>query len=435
MPARYRLDQCAAGHPPRLVRWEKAAVRRIFTHIVLAGVLGMSAAAASAQRVEVQTEEEAVAQDAAHYAAEHSVVLTEAVRRLRAQEQSVAVTDRIALALRHRLAGISIQHAPQYRVFVLLTGNEPVANQAALAAGSPVPVVFQLGAAATRAQIVAAMRTYQPTLRAELPNARGMGLDQRTGELVLLVNTRDARRHGLDTIEQRAEALTGVPVRVALADPASNLLRGGSRLVGLDPVTGRRHGCTTGFAVTDAARTGVVTAAHCPDSLTYQAPDGASEPLQFVGGWGVGRQDVQVHVGGRAAEPLFYANRRDGSLRRLTGARSRESTRAGDALCHWGEGTGYSCSQVELTDYAPPGDLCGGPCEPVWVTVKGPGCKAGDSGGPVFIGGVGFGILKGGSGISSRCNFYYYMSLDFLPDGWRLVRGTEPPSAAARDPG
>lgn len=402
-------------------------MRRIIKHIGFALLLGASAAAAQ-PAAEVQSADEAIAEDAAHYAGRHSVTLGEAIRRLRAQEQSVAVSDRIAQALKGRLAGISIEHSPQYRLVVLLTGTEPVANQAALAAGTPVPVVFQLGAAATRDRIVTAMRTHQPALRAQLPNARGMGLDQRTGELVLFVNGSDARRHGMETIEARAEALTGVPVRVALADPAKNLARGGARLLGVDPATGRRQGCTTGFVVRDATRTGVVTAAHCPDSLVYQAPDGTSVPLQFAGGWGVGHQDVQVHVGAGAAEPLFYANRLNGSLRRLEGARPRQSTRAGDSVCHWGEGTGYSCSEVELTDYAPPGDLCGGPCAPLWVTVRGPGCKSGDSGGPVFIGGVGFGILKGGSGISRRCNFYYYMSLDFLPDGWRLVKGRDPPA-------
>ncbi|MDQ3478432.1 MAG: S1 family peptidase [Pseudomonadota bacterium] len=401
-------------------------MRRIIKHLFLTLALGIPAAAAAQAVAEVQTSVEAIAEDAAHYASRHSVTLAEAVRRLRAQEESVAVSDRIAQALRSRLAGISIEHTPQYRVVVLLTGTEPVANQAALAGGTPVPVVFQLGAIATRDQIVAAMRTHQPTLRAELPRARGMGLDPRTGELVLFVNSIDARRPGMEAIEARAESLTGVPVRVALADPARNLLRGGSRLLGVDPATGRRHGCTTGFVVRDAARTGVVTAAHCPDSLVYQTPDGTSLPLQFAGGWGVGRQDVQVHVGGTTGEPLFYANRLNRSLRRLAGARQRQSTRAGDSVCHWGEGTGYSCSEVELTDYAPPGDLCGGPCEPVWVTVKGPGCKSGDSGGPVFSGGVGFGILKGGSGIHSRCNFYYYMSLDFLPEGWRLLQGVDP---------
>jgi hypothetical protein len=88
---------------------------------------------------------------------------------------------------------------------------------------------------------------------------------------------------------------------------------------------------------------------------------------------------------------------------------------------------------VELTDYAPPGDLCGGPCAPAWVTVSGPSCKGGDSGGPVFLGSTAFGILKGASYAGSgRCDFYYYMSTDFLPDGWALL--TEVSSLAGTAP-
>jgi hypothetical protein len=406
----------------------KAAVRRLFKRLRIAGIIAASTLggnAVAAPAPAIQTPTESLAQDAEQYAARYSVPLDEAVRRLRAQEDSAAVTDRIATALGPRLAGISIEHAPQHRAVVLLTGTEPVADQAALAAGSPVPVVFQLGAAATRAQVVAAMRTHQGTLRAELPNARGMGLDPRTGELVLLVRAVDADRIGLSAIEERAEALTGVPVRVAIADPAKNLVRGGSRIVGVNPADGRRYACTTGFVVSNGARTGVVTAAHCPDAVTYQEEGDLKVPLAFVGQWGARHQDVQVHESTRAAEPLFYADRRGGALRTVTGARSRQSTRAGDAVCHWGESSGYSCSEVELTDYAPPGDLCGGPCEPVWVTVKGPNCRSGDSGGPVFSGTTAYGILKGGSGITGRCNFYYYMSTDFLPDGWSLVKAPE----------
>jgi hypothetical protein len=80
---------------------------------------------------------------------------------------------------------------------------------------------------------------------------------------------------------------------------------------------------------------------------------------------------------------------------------------------------------VELTDYAPPGELCGGPCAPTWVTVSGPVCKSGDSGGPVFLGNVAVGITKGGSSSSTGCNFYYFMSTDFLPDGWRPVHAQD----------
>jgi hypothetical protein len=77
---------------------------------------------------------------------------------------------------------------------------------------------------------------------------------------------------------------------------------------------------------------------------------------------------------------------------------------------------------VELTDFAPPGELCGGPCDPTWVTVSGPKCRGGDSGGPNFNGTIAFGITKGGHYYpDGRCAFYYYMSTDYLPEGWRLL--------------
>jgi hypothetical protein len=75
-----------------------------------------------------------------------------------------------------------------------------------------------------------------------------------------------------------------------------------------------------------------------------------------------------------------------------------------------------------LVNFAPPGALCGGACAPTWVTVRTRDCRSGDSGGPVFSGDVAFGITKGGSGgRTARCNFYFYMSTDFLPAGWRLL--------------
>ena len=44
-------------------------------------------------------------------------------------------------------------------------------------------------------------------------------------------------------------------------------------------MTGRRNVCTSGFAVTNGTRTGIATAAHCPDELTYFDKDGATTTL------------------------------------------------------------------------------------------------------------------------------------------------------------
>jgi hypothetical protein len=368
----------------------------------------------------VQTQAQALTEDAVQYAARFAVAPDEALRRLRAQQASVAATDAIRNEFASRLAGIAIAHQPEYRIVVLLTGTEPVADRSA----AGVPIVFRTGARATREQAIAAMRRHLIDFRSELPGARGAGYDQRTGEVVLLIPTADAERFGFDAIHVRAEQISGVPVRVVVNDllEQNMSVAGGGYVSGA--ADGRRERCTSGFVVTDGSRSAIATAAHCPDELVYRDRDGGDVPLPFAGQWGLAYQDVQINLSPDAAQPLFYANRGAGSLRRLATWRNRDSTRAGDFVCHYGESSGYSCAEVELTDYAPPGALCGGPCPPTWVTVKGPQCIPGDSGGPVFSGAVAFGIAKGINRSSSGgCNFYYYMSTDYLPPPWRLMTG------------
>ena len=369
----------------------------------------------------VQTQNEALTEDAEQYAAQFGVTPEEGLRRLKAQQASVGATDAIAREFADRLAGISIEHSPEYKIVVLLTGSEPVPGR--IAAG--IPIVFRTGVKATHAQALAAMRRHLIDLRADLPNARGAGYDQRTGDVVLLVTPEDASRFGVDAIRARAEQVGGVPVRVVVNElNESNMsVDGGGRVEGLNLQTKRRNLCTTAFVVTNGETNAITTAAHCPDDLTYVDRDGTTLSLPMIGSWGAAYRDVQINGSPNSPDPLFYSNRGAGTLRRLVSWRNVASTRAGDFVCHYGESSGYSCATVELTDYAPPGDLCGGPCSPSWVTVRGPTCVPGDSGGPVFSGEVAFGIAKGINRDGGRCLFYYYMSTDYLPDGWRLLVG------------
>jgi hypothetical protein len=369
----------------------------------------------------VETRDEALAEDAAQYAGQFRVSSDEALRRLRAQQDSAAATDAIAREFADRLAGLSIEHSPEYRIVVLLTGSEPVADRTA----AGVPIIFKTGAKATHVQAVAAMRRHLIDFRSELPGARGAGYDQRTGEVVLLITPADASRLGIEAIRKRAEEIGGVPVRVVVNELIeSNMsVDGGGRVEGLNVLTNRRNRCTTGFVVTNGEINAITTAAHCPDQLTYIDRDGSSSPtLPMIGSWGAAYRDVQINGSANSPDPLFYADRGAGSLRRVATWRSVAGTRAGEFVCHYGESSGYSCATVELTDYAPPGTLCGGPCSPTWVTVRGPSCIPGDSGGPVFSGTVAFGIAKGvNRNAAGRCNFYYYMSTDYLPPPWRLM--------------
>ncbi|WP_433910535.1 hypothetical protein [Sphingomonas yabuuchiae] len=369
----------------------------------------------------------ALALDAAQYAAISGQTPVAAGRELALQDASVPLTDALKAEFSGRLAGVSVGHAP-FHIDVLLTGDEPVADRVVQLAGSPVLVRFRTGAYATHEQLVTALALHQTEIRASLTQPPGMGVDPRIGALVVMVGQADAAAEPGDALRDRIARIAGVPVRIATLDaPDVDLadLQGGARLTGIDPANGRRYACTSGFVVRRSAASAVVTAAHCPDNLVWTDPERREHPLPFLGQWGWGYQDVQVNGSPVTLPPAFWSDTAKTISRTVTGARSRDQTRAGDIVCHRGERTGYSCAEVWIPDFAPAGDLCGGACTPTWVAVRGPTCRSGDSGGPVFLGGTAYGIVKGGSyrGGDGSCAFYYYMSLDFLPGGWLLATG------------
>ncbi len=368
----------------------------------------------------------AEADDAAAYARAFGGSVDDARQRLQALSALVAPIAALRVTYRARLAGIAIDHAPTLAVRVVLTSDAPVADRTIVAAGTIVPVTFRTGATATLEQLRTALANSQAGLRAALTDPPGMGVDQRTGELVVIVGKADLALAGQVALTARLRDIAGVPLRIRSIDvPGVDLAaEGGVRLIGTDPRDGKRYICTAGFVVTDGTRTGMATAAHCPDDIAYIDADRHERPLAFVGQWGWGYQDVQINASDTALPPSFFADTARTVSRMVTGQRGVADTTAGDFVCHRGERTGYSCALVELTDFAPAGDLCGGACTPSWVTVAGPHCGGGDSGAPVFADTTAFGIVKGGSYRGNgTCAFYFYMSLDYLPAGWRLLTG------------
>ncbi|MEP9400586.1 hypothetical protein [Sphingomonas sp. VNH70] len=401
----------------------------------MAVALLLAALAAPVAAAQPIAPDAALARDAADIARVEGRDPVESLAELRRQAASVALTLWLEGRYRDRLAGLALD--PGGDIDVLLTGRRPVADVAVRVGESVVVGRFRTGARATHAELLTALRQHQAAIRAMLARPPAMGIDPRRGELVVMIGLADAAGDRA-ALRQRLERLTGVPVRLAAADRPDSELQapdvspvppvapgevvGGSRVIGPDPVSGVRFICTTGFVVTDGVRRGIVTAAHCPDQLDHIGTDGRATPLAFLGQWGWGYQDVQLGETPAAIRPLFYADAARSEVRTVTAQRSRAATRVGDIVCHRGERSGYSCARVLMVDFAPSGDLCGGACLPQWVAVAGPGCKGGDSGGPVFIGSTAIGLLKGSSYRGDRsCGFYYYMSLDYLPGGWRLV--------------
>ena len=122
---------------------------------------------------------------------------------------------------------------------------------------------------------------------------------------------------------REAEALTGVKVRFDLADrPVADLaLAGGARIdrACIRP-TGKRYACTTGFAVTDGTRTGIATAAHCPDDGDLSGPRRRERSRSTSSGNGArGRRTCKSMSGRSGSSPLFYADRRQGRCGRWRG--------------------------------------------------------------------------------------------------------------------
>ena len=376
----------------------------------------------------VETSAEALEADAAEVARLLDLPLPEALRRLEAQQASVPLLARLAEGYRDRLAGIVIQQRPDLRFLLVVTGA-PAPDTLIASAPFGVPVLLRTGALATRAQTLDALAQHQADIRAAFSAPPGMGVDPRTGALLVLARPSELDANGgAEAMAARLQAMAGVPVEVEGWGDAANLsVEGGGRVIGFDAEEAHRFVCTSGFVVTDGRQFALSTAAHCPDTLSFVDRDRTEVPLTMIGAWGAQTQDVQLHTAAVPMPPLFHADDPARS-RPVLGWLPRAETYAGDVVCHRGQRTGYGCALVQYPDFAPPGDLCAGPCPATWVAVAGPQCKGGDSGGPVFLGSVAIGLVKGESSEDGTCRLYYYMSVDYLPAGWTVLRGAPFPA-------
>lgn len=367
---------------------------------------------------------EAGLQDAERYAARFNVTLEEARFRLDQQQASVAVTERLRVQYRDRVAAIVILHQPRWEVVVRLTGSERPADFTAEERGLPISVRFVSGALSTRAAALKVLDAERSRLPELVPGYRGAGIDPASGGLVIIQRPSADLRPRAEA-ESELSARLGLPVRLRRLEAVltNSAAIGGGRVEGASS-DGRRWRCTTGFVVRNGAGNfGITTAAHCPDTLTWRGPTGEERLLPMVGSWGSAEHDIQIHTGAGLPAGEVFSDSTKTVTRPVTSWATRPMTRPGDWLCLRGESSGYACSEVELTDFAPPGELCGGLCAASWVTVAGPNCRRGDSGAPVFAGTIAYGVLKGGAYYAGegQCAFYYYQSVDYLPGGWRLV--------------
>ena len=384
---------------------------------------------AADESIAVQSPAEALAMDAASYARDARIDESEAARRLTIRAQADQQLTALRAQVESRYAGAYIDNGANYGLVIRLTGDAAVPNEAVAVPAGKFPVRYEVGAGASLASLIAAIRTKLGALQLALPGLQGVGTDERTGQIVATVHATAIEASALKGREAELSTLVGHPVRVdTVAQPARlTNIRGGTKV--FNPANTADY-CTGAFVAKNGTTPVLTTAGHCTNTLKFLGNDNVTQYTMTYIANGVfdADQDVQMHSSGTAMLPEFWA---DTNVRRvLTGRRYRTSTYANDEVCHRGMRTGYSFGLVTVTNHAPTfSGACGGQtCSPVWVNVAGANlrCYPGDSGGPVFASQTAFGIQSSASYSSpdtGGCSYMTYMSTDFLPSGTTLQYG------------
>lgn len=208
-----------------------------------------------------------------------------------------------------------------------------------------------------------------------------------------------------EEVRSRAERAAGMPVQWATVEGLLQPALGGGRNMS--------NGCTGGFVVvkTTTGNRGLSSAAHCSNSTTYD-----SKVLTHMNEWQSGSYDLEWWDN----STITWENKiKDGvgDGRVINAVMADANINIGDAICKYGDSTGYDCGEV--TDVI----ICPNyvtNCNATFIeydstdSPKHDMTEPGDSGGPVFFGNTAWGIISGGeSGGGTRGIF---MPADFFTD-------------------
>lgn len=279
-----------------------------------------------------------------------------------------------------------------------------------------VPLKFKGSAANSMRVLQAAIDTNTQSLAA-IPGFQTAFVDHKTGEVVVMVDAKSP-----DVASAEAAKFLKVPYRIELVPGGfvKTALRGGQ----FSSIPGRRW-CMTAFAArhNTTGNTGVVTAGHCTTTNTISLNDGGTGYAMTQGAPLNGQPsgDLMFLSGAPTSVAEFYYDG-TGSVRSVTGTRSRASTTAGNGrwstvgtttgsfVCHLGQQTlgssnvVQSCGEVvSTTATAKATAFTGGSYVVVRNTQSGAGtirttgtgtllCFTGDSGGPWFANTIAFGV-------------------------------------------
>lgn len=346
------------------------------------------------------THAEGLRRDATEIAPTLGVDSTEAMRVLLRQERIAELIPKLESVAGEANAGISVDDLLSRVVTVRLTGppNPLIAAQMArLTAQIPaVRVDLLYGHERSLAELVlAAEEIAEVVTGAEA--VMGVGVDVRSNHLSADVSEAGAFSRAMESARRsRSAVLSSVVLEVPVTENVVDGEVGSAGYGGMTTTT-----CTSGFTIKNAAgATGFVTAGHCQAGQSYLLTPASGEwhSSTFRSQSWNANADLQWHqFSSHVGTGKFWGQSPTTAVRR-TGV---GVAYVGQALCHRGRTSGYSCGNVQTATYAPAYDgACNGvPCNAAFVRLTGPKLAnlKGDSGGPYFIGGNAYGILMGGT--------------------------------------
>lgn len=320
--------------------------------------------------------------DAEAYAQSFDVSVEEGVRRLRLQSEAGLLDAALREADPQGFAGLWVEHWPAFRVTAAF--RNPTAAR---------PRVDELVRGTGLAGLVELRRGEQSLARLEELFEIAHRRVQRAGfkaDLAIDVHANSVKVFTVDApglqralAAARAELPAHVVVEQvpALSEPVTTVIGG-------YPASG----CTWGFTVQRwNGDVGILTAAHCGNTQAY-----AGVNLPFRGEDQQGNQDVQWHS---ACDIFDVSNLFESGigLRSCIGTRTRDQQAVGSLVYKYGTTTGRTWSQIQYKTYS------------VWWVTSSASTfiytdgdpfpydfsEPGDSGSPVFVEDLAYGILIG----------------------------------------
>jgi hypothetical protein len=166
------------------------------------------------------TLDEAIAIDAAHYAADTGVSREEAVRRVSAQDEIGQVVMLLRGVAPERHAALWLEHQDWFGLVIWFTGDADAAVESrisAIAVEAPVPVEARWNARFSKEELRVVLRQASPSLW-EYEGTSGIGIDEGNNGLMLSLQRESPWAQRIEEFTAELEAQYGVPFVIELVD-------------------------------------------------------------------------------------------------------------------------------------------------------------------------------------------------------------------------